>query len=57
VGEKEDVQVFYYFIESENKPKDDPLMVWLTGGPGCSTLSGLFFEIGISNFTFGVKYK
>jgi len=53
VGEKEDVQVFYYFIESEKNPKEDPLMLWLTGGPGCSALSGLMYEIGNHNFTFG----
>lgn len=46
VGEKEEVQFFYYFIESENEPEDDPLMLWLTGGPGCSALSGLLYEIG-----------
>ncbi|KAI5424904.1 variant 3, Serine carboxypeptidase-like 12 [Lathyrus oleraceus] len=57
VGEKEDVQVFYYFIESENNPKEDPLMLWLTGGPGCSALSGLVFEIGTCNFTFGYSYN
>ncbi|WVZ20464.1 hypothetical protein V8G54_007786 [Vigna mungo] len=34
VGESEDVQTFYYFIESDNNPKEDPLILWLSGGPG-----------------------
>nr|XP_048329693.1 serine carboxypeptidase-like 12 [Ziziphus jujuba var. spinosa] len=46
VGELEDIQLFYYFIESENSPEEDPLVLWLTGGPGCSGLSSLLFEIG-----------
>ncbi|KAK7354047.1 hypothetical protein VNO80_19503 [Phaseolus coccineus] len=46
VGESEDVQTFYYFIQSDNNPKDDPLMLWLTGGPGCSVISAVFLEIG-----------
>ncbi|KAL5097000.1 hypothetical protein RYX36_001327 [Vicia faba] len=50
VGEKEDVQVFYYFFESEYNPKEDPLMLWLNGGPGCSALSAILFEIGPLQF-------
>lgn len=52
VDVNEDVQLFYYFIHSESNPKDDPLMLWLTGGPGCSSISGLLFEIGIYIYFF-----
>ncbi|CAL9130381.1 unnamed protein product [Musa acuminata var. zebrina] len=50
VDEANDVQLFYYFIKSEREPKDDPLLLWLTGGPGCSALSGLIYEIGPLEF-------
>jgi len=50
VDEEHGVRLFYYFIESERKPAEDPLILWITGGPGCSALSGLLFKIGPLKF-------
>ncbi|KAD3338558.1 hypothetical protein E3N88_34079 [Mikania micrantha] len=53
VGENEAVQLFYYFVESERNPEEDPLIIWLAGGPGCSTIFAFIYEIGPLHFQYG----
>ncbi|CAG2171977.1 unnamed protein product [Oppiella nova] len=37
---------FYWFVESETDPENAPVVLWLTGGPGCSSLFAMMTENG-----------
>ncbi|XP_072957781.1 serine carboxypeptidase 1-like isoform X1 [Typha angustifolia] len=38
--------LYYYFATSERNPLEDPITLWINGGPGCATLSALVHLIG-----------
>ncbi|KAK8943263.1 Serine carboxypeptidase II-3 [Platanthera zijinensis] len=39
--------LFYYFVEAPEDPGSKPLVLWLNGGPGCSSLgAGAMQELG-----------
>ncbi len=46
VNKTHGANLFYWFFESRQTPEKDPLVVWLTGGPGCSSMLALLVENG-----------
>ncbi|KAK7286666.1 hypothetical protein RJT34_21829 [Clitoria ternatea] len=47
VDESQQRALFYYFVEAEQDPASKPLVLWLNGGPGCSSVGvGAFAEHG-----------
>ncbi|XP_047340252.1 serine carboxypeptidase-like, partial [Impatiens glandulifera] len=41
-----DARMFYFFFESRRGMRNDPIVIWLNGGPGASSSIGLFYENG-----------
>lgn len=47
VGTGGDKSLFYWFFEAEKEPDKKPLLLWLNGGPGCSSIAyGAAQELG-----------
>ena len=38
------IATYYVFITSKDKPETDDVVVWLNGGPGCSSLLGMIYD-------------
>ncbi|NXT23532.1 PPGB protein, partial [Syrrhaptes paradoxus] len=36
----------YWFVEAQSNPQGSPLVLWLNGGPGCSSMEGFLKEHG-----------
>ncbi|KAF8015376.1 hypothetical protein BT93_H1013 [Corymbia citriodora subsp. variegata] len=45
--------LFYYLVVSERNSTKDPVVLWLNGGPGCSSFDGFVYEHGPFNFEAG----
>lgn len=41
-----DKNYFYWYFNSRSKPSTDPVILWMTGGPGCSSELALLHENG-----------
>ncbi|XP_038726197.1 serine carboxypeptidase 3-like [Tripterygium wilfordii] len=48
--------MFYFFFESW-RSKNDPIVIWLSGGPGGSSSIALFYEHGPFHITNDLKFR
>lgn len=46
IGDEYGQFMFYWFVESQRDPKNDPVLLFLNGGPGASSMLGFFTELG-----------
>jgi len=46
VDQSHNRKLFYWFVESQRNPAEDPVVLWMNGGPGSSSMLGFFSEHG-----------
>lgn len=58
VNKTYDSNIFFWYFPVQNKPVNEtPWIVWLQGGPGASSMTGLFDEIGPFKISPGGNLK
>lgn len=46
IGDENSSELFFWYVPSENELAGDEILIWLNGGPGCSSLEGFLQENG-----------
>ena len=39
LGDASGTELFFWFVESQRDPQSDPVVLWMNGGPGASSVS------------------
>lgn len=52
IDENHGKKLYYYYVLSERNPSKDPVVLWLNGGPGCSSFDGFVYEHGMVYLVF-----